>query len=422
MPRASTQVAASSAPGHSDRGHARFSPSASERWLACPGSIPFIELLVATGNIQDPSLDRSGHAANRGTLAHELGEARLILNDPLVYPPDTAEGQAWRRAFDAMPAADQELIERHATAYFRYVTGLVSVLRDMATVPEGVHTFYETRVDLTREVWGSIDAAIILGRELWVIDLKTGHRAVSPVENTQLMTYAAGLAKRMRWEVDAIHLIIVQPEVESEPLVWDTTPAALKRHLRRVNEAVAKAGAWDARRPEFTPGDHCTYCPAKGECPAQREVATQVFGSALGDPAPEAGGAASPLTLRPVGSLTPEQRAFILTHEKAMREWLDAVRDDVVRNHRAPPGFKIVASNSRTRWRDEDEAVRYIQGFNPTLMRAALPTITDARRAIPAEAFAQLTETPVGAPTVVPESDRRPALPPPGEVFAEPAP
>jgi hypothetical protein len=417
MPRASNTGAASSAPGHSDRGHARFSPSASERWLNCPGSVPFIELLVATRTIQDPSLDRSGHAANRGTLAHELGEVRLTRNDALIYPPDTDEGQAWRRAFDAMPAADQELIERHATIYFNYVSGLVASLRDMATVPEGVHTYYETRVDVSAEVWGSIDAAIVLGRELWVIDLKTGHRAVSPIENTQLMTYATGICKRLRWEIDVIHIIIVQPEVEADPLVWDTTPVVLKRHLRRINAAVAKAEAWDARNPSFTAGDHCDYCPAKGECPAQRSLASQVFDGAL-----EVADNRPVLNLRPVGSLTPEQRAFILTHEKAMREWLDAVREDVIRNHRAPPGFKIVAANSRTRWRDEDAALTYFGQHHPGHVRRTPPTITDARRVLSTEAFENLTESPVGAPTVVPESDRRAALPPPGDVFNVQAP
>lgn len=405
---------------HTARAHARFSPSGSDRWLNCPSSIPFTEALVAASLIPDPEQDRGGAAAQRGTFAHEVGETALRAGTP-------AESFTH----------EDEFVQRMVRAYLRAVQGLLASLRDDFGVPnELMQVMIESRVSLNRDVWGSIDFALLVRDihvplidgneqapwELWVIDLKTGHRAVGAERNTQLMTYAAAIAKRERWNITRANLWIVQPEDTEEPKTWTCSVDDLKAHVSACNRAVAQALRWDPRNPDLRYGDHCQYCPATGHCPAFRNAALAPF---AGEVSAVTSIATSPtdnvVSLPPVGSLTDEQKAGILRAEPFLRRWLDAVRDDVLATHRAPPGFKIVAANSRRRWRDESRAFAYFQAHAPDLIRQQLPTLTEARRALTPETMDNLTESPEGAPTIVPESDPRPALPSPAQVFDDAA-
>ena len=73
--------------------HARFAPSASGRWLNCPGSIPLSEQLLSDGKIP---ADTSGDAAKRGTAMHDASENHLLAgtdprnySDPIKYEGGT---------------------------------------------------------------------------------------------------------------------------------------------------------------------------------------------------------------------------------------------------------------------------------------------------------------------------------------------
>ena len=53
-----------------DKTHARLSPSASKRWMVCPGSVLFIESLDIT--------ETPNKYASEGTVGHEVHELALL--------------------------------------------------------------------------------------------------------------------------------------------------------------------------------------------------------------------------------------------------------------------------------------------------------------------------------------------------------
>lgn len=60
---------------HTQRGHARLSPSKAAQWSSCTASVGFIERLLKEGKLKP---DKSSAAADEGTLAHEVAEALLL--------------------------------------------------------------------------------------------------------------------------------------------------------------------------------------------------------------------------------------------------------------------------------------------------------------------------------------------------------
>lgn len=163
--------------------HARFSPSASKRWLACPGS------LVLNADRKD---DGPSPYADKGTAMHAVAAWCL-----------TEHYRASKRVGEPIPVHKDHEEPRHveftddmATATQEYVDWL----RNFAI---GKTLLVEQQVDFSEIVgqpdqFGTADG-IVVDREvgeLTIVDLKTGFRSVDPENNTQLMTYALGaLAK-----------------------------------------------------------------------------------------------------------------------------------------------------------------------------------------------------------------------------------
>ena len=163
--------------------HARFSPSASKRWLACPGS------LVLNAERKD---DGPNAYADKGTAMHAvaawcLTEHYRASGRVGALIPVHKDGEEPRHVefTDDMAAQTQEYVD-----WLRYFA-------------IGKTLLVEQQVDFSDivgqpEQFGTADG-IVVDREtgeLTIVDLKTGFRGVDPENNTQLMTYALGaLAK-----------------------------------------------------------------------------------------------------------------------------------------------------------------------------------------------------------------------------------
>jgi hypothetical protein len=388
--------------GPAGAAHARLSPSAAHRWLACPASIRLTEQLEAMAGYVPPP---DSEASVRGRLMHEVAEG--IMNAAAV-PHDLNE--------------EERGIVLH---YAQYLHDLVAEVEELGF---GARAFFEERVRTSIEsCWGTADCVLLCAetKEVWIIDLKTGHGRVSAERNTQLMIYATAFVyshQEIHFD-DAwrFHLVIIQPRDEDTPnKLWSCGMVELASLLADVENA--ERASRDPGIPPM-PGDHCTYCPAATICPAVQSRTLSVFdveGTQRDEvlastQRPAVNSLHTPADPR---ALNANQMAWFLRHETIIRGFLDAVRERAV--HEPPPGFKVVAATTRRRYRDTEAAVqRLIQTGHNELLRTIPPTITDLQRSIGTTnpLVMELVVQPQGAPTVVPEDDPRPAITPGAQVF-----
>lgn len=359
---------------HSSRAHAKLSPSAAHRWAACPGSIRMSEGIPNKSSIH----------ADEGTAAHTLAEKCLRDgSDPIEWLGgyvDIHTGAVAGPRADGNPArdgcftVDEEMVDA--------VQLYIDTVRER--VDAGDEVEYEARLDL-RHIpgmeFGTGDCVIFKpeSQHLFVIDLKYGRGVPVDVKsNEQLRAYALGAAKRFHNRgVLEITTIIVQPRCPHPdgPVRSETIDAVDLVEFRMDLEEKALA-TQDPDAP-LVPGDHCKFCPAAATCPALRErvlaVAEMEFSPAGGSllnpgvPAPgeERNDKAPPSPGNPsaVDGLTPDEMADILREAGVIKDWLKRVEErahDMAKRGQPPTGFKLVASRATRKWRDEDEAARFL--------------------------------------------------------------
>jgi hypothetical protein len=217
--------------------HARLSPSAADRWFACPGA----------PNAEHGLPDTTSPAATEGTTAHALLEQSLGTRQP---PAQLA----------GMPGVDANMIQ-HVTTAWRLVAGMqascdriaLELLTDAGTVIG--------RDDL----YGTADIVIEHGNHITVLDFKYGRWPVHPAHNKQLMIYALGAAAQALQRIESFTLGIIQPRTDGPPFtLWDIDRASLSRFGRELQ---ASATATDDPAAPRKPGDHCRFCKARSACP-----------------------------------------------------------------------------------------------------------------------------------------------------------
>jgi len=345
--------------------HSVFGASGAHRWVECPASV----------RMEQGQPDQDSPYAAEGTLAHELAEAALRAGT------DTAGTE----------------MGDHVQVYLDYVRSLPG------------HLYVEQRVDYSHIVpdgYGTADA-IVYDEDtatLYVVDLKYGQGVrVEAQENPQAMLYALGAIAHLSWlgDVEDVVLVVVQPRLDhiSE---WETEPSVLLEFGQRA-AAAARNALSDT--PTFNPGaSQCRFCKASGHCKPQAQYNLQ---TAQDDFAED--------TLRAVHELQGADLAWVLDRLKALQDWCKAVESratSVIEAGEEIPGYKLVEGRSLRRWGDEREA-------EPAL-EAALGDDAWSRSLIsPAQAekllgkkhdILGLIVKPPGKPTLVPESDKRPAI------------
>lgn len=378
-----------------------FSPSAAARRLACPGS--------ARLEAQFP--DKTSIYAAEGSAAHFLAEKCLQQKRPAgdyVGKGLIMDGRSFRfgQPRQAFKIVDLEMTNAVQT-YLDYVNGIVAENNAEAMV--------EQRVQIVDDVFGTADhiAAVPFG-PLYVSDYKHGVGVtVSPKENAQAMTYALGAVYASAWDHDEVIISIIQPRTrEGEPIkTWETTVP----RLYEWRDDVLLPGI-EACRKEDAPlhaGDHCRFCKAFGSCP-------EVNGKAMAVSKAQVGPGGN-VTLPPVETLTPEEIARVLKYGPLLVKWLEGVKEhaqDLIEQDQTVPGWKLVAGRSTRQWTEVAEAQLECDLGEDAYVKKLLG-ITAAEKALKAkgitgvelkEYMESITHKPEGKPTLVPESDKRPAL------------
>lgn len=356
---------------HANRAHALLSASSAHRWLACPPSAVAAELYPQ----QDTVYTREG------TIAHEVAEQMA------------REGMVTKQE-----GVTAEMLE-HSLGYRDYILE--------HTTSSNALTLLEQRVDFSPWVpdgFGTCDCVIIQDDTLTVIDYKYGEGvAVSAADNPQMKLYALGALNDygFAYDVEKIEMHIFQPRINNIS-VDALTVDELMAWGEKIKPIAAKAAEGAG---EYSPGDHCKFCPHAGQCRKLAEVCLQYVkhhGATIGVPV-----------------LAPFEVAEALEMEPLISLWLKRVKDQALTtmlNGEQVPGWKVVEGKLGNRkWTDEVQTFRALQdaGYSredvtetKLLSPAAMDKALGKKKA--AELLAgHVTRSP-GAPTLARESDTRP--------------
>jgi hypothetical protein len=231
--------------------HAILSPSASDRWIACPGSIAACAVMP-----QKPA----GKWAAEGTAAHSLLEMCLRLDQD----PEEFIGNEIEEGF--------KVSEEMAAA----VGAAVDWVRDTLRENPSLRLHIEIRVKPgpliglhAGELEGTADIILEDGRLCIVADYKHGKGIYVEVkDNSQLKLYAAGARERNGKPFFKYKTVIIQPRnysnngrqvrdfhfTEHELVHWIQKTVRPSAHAALQPDAPRKAGA------------HCRWCAANGSC------------------------------------------------------------------------------------------------------------------------------------------------------------
>lgn len=381
--------------------HARLPPSSASRWSVCTASVQFIEANAAI------LPQEGGEFADEGTTAHAVA-AHLLGKGAMPDLSSYTERQ-------------QAEMKQYAKEYVEFVLDKVRP-GDRLVVEQRVSLFY---LPTQR---GTVDAAIISPNgDIYICDLKYGAGvSVYAKENKQLSSYAESLIRELEEVQDVpdtglVTLAIYQPRDrnDSDPArIW-----ALRRgELRTFAEAEIGAPAQlilSGGKTQFV-ADHdkqCRFCPAKGICRAYGTHGLEALPGASIE-------AIEQVVLPDPTSLPREQRLKVIAARKALEGWLEAVENQEMTELMAGAprlGFKLVEGKTNRQWRDEMEADKLLANYLSAEERRKpweVVSPAQAEKALKGKElstkfqnlFNAAITRPPGKPSLVPESDKRPAL------------
>ena len=360
--------------------HALLSASSSERWLHCPPSARLCEAYE----------DKGSDYAAEGTDAHTLCEFKL----------KTALGMQAEDPTESLEWYDQEM-EDCASGYASYVTELLAEARRTCADPV---VLIEQRVDFSRWVeqgFGTADCVIIADGAMHVIDFKYGLGVlVSAEDNPQMKCYALGALELFDalYDIDTVAMTIYQPRRQN--IGTFTLP---KHELYLWADEVLKptADLAFAGDGNFLCGEWCGFCKARNECRARAEANLELARHDFKRP---------PL-------LTDEDIEDILARVDGLVSWASDIKEYALEqavSGKEWRGWKLVEGRANRRYTNEAAVEQAVAnaGYDP--YERKLLGITAMQKRLGKARFDELLsayiEKPQGKPTLVPESDTRPAM------------
>ncbi len=360
--------------------HALLSASSSERWIHCPPS----------ARLSESYEDKGSDYAAEGTDAHSLCEFKL----------KTAFGMEADDPTEGLTYYDQEM-DDCATGYAAYVLEQVEAAKEVSSDPV---VLIEQRVDFSRWVeqgFGTADCIIIADGTLQIIDFKYGLGVlVSAEENPQMMCYALGALELFDdiYDISTVRMTIYQPRRDNL-----STYELSKEDLFRWAEDVLKPAADLAFAGDgnFLCGEWCGFCKAKNECRARAEANLKL--------------AQHDFKLPPL--LTDTEIEVILGKVDELVSWASDIKEYALQqalSGKEWTGFKLVEGRNNRRYSNEAAVIDAVEkaGFDP--YEKKLLGITAMQKLLGKSRFDELLtayiEKPQGKPTLVPDSDKRPAM------------
>lgn len=392
--------------------HALLSASAAHRWLHCTAA-PLFEA-------QFPST--TSEYAEEGTVAHAVCEL-YVRKYFTVMNKRTFNAEL--KKLQARPRYNEEMLTTAQT----YLDFLKEKSMAFPALP---YVTPEVRVDLGAYIpdgFGTCDCVMIGGDTLQIVDYKHGKGVpVSAENNPQMRLYALG-ALDMYGAIygDAIRTVsmaICQPRLFAEPSEETISVEELRAWGEWLKPIAAEAYSGNGK---FVPGEHCKFCRGRAQCraraeqnmvledfrdcvPAGKANEALVTAAVLGDVKRPDGG--SPL-------LSDAEIGDLLTRGKTLVAWYDDLKEyalGAILKGGVIPGYKAVEGRSNRAFVDADEAMQIVveAGYDEAMLYDRKPkSLSELEKFLGKKRFEELLSKevykPKGAPTLVPESDRRAA-------------
>lgn len=376
--------------------HSLCSPSSAHRWTHCNGAPAFESFYP----------DESSPFAQEGTDAHAL--AAHLLDPKHNEAPATG----------VVPEENIEYVQEYVD-FVRERTAGAAVLRIE-------HPLRIAQVTGEPNAKGTADCLAIVGTQLKIIDLKFGRGVkVDAEDNDQLAIYALAALDEFLLveEIKTVEVTIFQPRlshVSSMEYKVEELEALRAKYADNAERVITLKKSVDAGAPIpfaiLTPtSSGCKFCKAKADCPALARCMTEATGIDVG---------AAPVDVFPqvaIGDgVAMAKKLAVLDRIEA---WANAVRARAYEmlDHGLPvPGFKLVQGRKGARkWTDEKAVEAMLKDAGDEIYTKKLVTPTQAERLVKKavldkdtwEKVQEHITQPEGAPTIVPESDNRPAMP-----------
>ena len=360
--------------------HAVLSASGAHRWLNC----------LPSARLELEFVNNESSAAAEGTAAHALCEHKLK--------------KALRmRSKRPVSVYNSDEMEEHSDAYVEFVMEQLELAKRSCTDPL---ILIEQRLDFSCYVpqgFGTGDCIIIADKKLHIIDFKYGMGVlVDAVNNPQMKLYALGALEiyDSLYDIEEVYMTIFQPRRENVS-TWTIRVEDLKAWAEKELKPRAKK-AYDGEG-EYLPGEWCTFCRAAVKCRARAEEKLKL--------------AQSEFKLPPL--LTDSEIEEVLSKLSDLTKWANEIiayaTDAAVNHGKEWHGFKVVEGRSVRKFKDEDAVaeVAKANGYKD-IFRQSLITLTEMERLMGKSKFEKilgdLIYKPPGKPTLVPLSDKRPAM------------
>ena len=360
--------------------HAVLSASSSHRWLNCSPS----------ARLEQEFEDRETEAAAEGTAAHALCEHKL-------------RRALKRQSRKPISKYDCEEMDTHTDNYVQFVLETIAQAKEHCADPI---INIEQHLDFSCYVphgFGTGDCIIIADKTLHIIDFKYGQGVLVEAEqNPQMMLYALGALRiyDTLYDIEDVAMTIYQPRRENIS-TWTITVSNLLSWAE--NELVPKAKLAFDGKGEYMPGPWCTFCKAAVKCRARAEEKLALAQYEFAQP---------PL-------LTDAEIEEILGKLDDLTRWADEIKSyaqDAALNHgKQWHGYKVVEGRSVRKYSDEEAVIEAANaaGYHDIFRKTLLP-ITEMEKLMGKQEFAEVLSgliiKPAGKPTLVPITDKRPAM------------
>ena len=230
--------------------HAKYGPSAAEKWTKCPA----MPTLVRQADY------KVGIPAATGTLIHQMTE--MVLKERL---DNATLKDYWfgtkHVVEDFEIEVDEDMIDC-AEMYVDYINKRTEELNGKLLIEEKVYLS-----EISPDLWGTADAIILTKEKIAVIDLKSGKYPVDVDNNMQLKIYALGALARYGNEDTLVESTIVQPRARHKNGKIRSTEYSAENLVNWADEFLTPAIArCEEEEPEYVYGDHCRFCNARDIC------------------------------------------------------------------------------------------------------------------------------------------------------------